>query len=260
MSQVPHQEYGQQTGGQTQHGQQFPQGQVAGSQQSMGRRQVQSLLYPTRNFLPESVRVPMIQQLNRTLADTTVLLTHVRYAHWNVKGMEFVGLHELFEDIAEHLAEQADLIAERVTALGGQAMGTAGMAVSNCRMPQMPSAAVTGREYVELLVDRLAIYDARLHEDITVANQYDDFDTADLLNEISRTVSQDLWFLEAHLQTEPQSSVPISGETPEQQAAPQQGQEYGQQYPAQQFGQQAQVGQQPTYGGPPGPGGGQPSR
>ena len=171
----------------------------------------QSLLFPTQNYLPRDVRVPIAETLNRVLADTTILRTQVKFAHWNVKGSDFYGLHELFDEIAEDLEEHADEVAERIAALGAQAMGTAGMAVENCSVPPMPSDAVTGMEYVELLADRLAIHDANLHEAIGTAQTYGDLDTADLLNEVSREVSQQLWFLEAHLQTQPVGTVQLTG-------------------------------------------------
>ena len=67
------------------------------SRRSRGR------LFPTQTCLSEEVRVPIIELLNRTLADTTVLMTHAKYAHWSLKEMEFYGLHQLFDEIAETL-------------------------------------------------------------------------------------------------------------------------------------------------------------
>lgn len=184
----------------TQHQQRSPvQSPSASVSQSCGR------LFPTQTYLSRDVRVPIIEMLNRTLADSTVLRTHAKYAHWNVKGMEFYGLHQLFDEIAETLESHIDLVGERVTALGGEAMGTAGMAMSNCRLPAMPTNVTMGPEFVRVLADRLAVHDANLSQAIATAQEYGDDDTADLLNEISREVSQYLWFLEAHLQSQPVS-------------------------------------------------------
>lgn len=185
-------------------------------------------LFPTQNYLTEDVRVAVVDLLNGALADSTVLLTHAKFAHWNVKGMEFYALHQLFDEIAETVEHHIDEIAERVTSLGGQAQGTAGMAVSNCSLPSMPADAVTGQEYVGLLADRLAIHDANLYEAINTANGYGDPDTADLLNEISRDVSHYLWFLEAHLQTRPVAPSGSRGSMQEQPGASPMGQQGGQ--------------------------------
>lgn len=176
--------------------------------QQMGQQQstVQGLEFPTSSRLPQQVRREVIQELNRTLADTTVLLTHARFAHWNVKGMAFYGLHELFEDIYEMFEEHVDLIGERITALGGQALGTAGLAVQNCRIPAMPTTIISGQEFVQVLAERLSVHDEYVRRAITTATEMDDPDSADLLNEISREVSQMLWFLDAHFQTQPIST------------------------------------------------------
>jgi starvation-inducible DNA-binding protein len=174
-----------------------------------------------------------MELLNRTLVDTTVLMTHAKYAHWNLEGMEFYGLRQPFDEIAGTLEAHGDMVAERVTALGGEALGTAGMAVSNCRLPSMPTDATTGVEYVEILADTLAIHDADLSEAIETAQRYGDEDTADLLDEVSRDVSQHLWFLEAHLQNQPVSGTSTSGSMgvlqPDSQGPSMQGQSSSQQ-------------------------------
>lgn len=154
----------------------------------------------TRNYLPEDVRVATCQRLNGVLADTTALRTQARYAHWNVKGMQFYALHELFEELAETLADQEDLIAERITALGGRAKSTVSEAASSHRVGRISPGTTSGHEFLRELADCLATHDANLYQDIRAAEEYDDLDTADMLNEISREVSHYLWLLEAHLQ------------------------------------------------------------
>lgn len=52
------------------------------------------------------------------------LFNQTKHAHWNVKGPEFMQLHELFDSIAERVEEGCDLLAERVVTLGGIAAGT----------------------------------------------------------------------------------------------------------------------------------------
>jgi len=220
--------------------QQFPGGTSQQTTQMQGGAQLQSQLYSTQNYLPESVRVEVIRGLNQTLADSTILMTQAKFAHWNLKGRDFFGLHALFDEVAEMFEDHVDDVAERITALGGQALGTAGAAVANRQVPSIPYDAVTGLEYVEILASQLAIHDAQLHQAIEVANGYDDVDTVDLLNEISREVSKQLWFLEAHLQTQPTSTISVSGVTGGRQA----GTGGGQTAQQSQMGQQPQIGQQ----------------
>ncbi len=157
-------------------------------------------MFPTHNDLPGEVRAAMTGLCNVQLADTTDLYTQVKQSHWNVKGRDFFQLHELFDDLAARLLEHADLIAERATALGGKAQGTARMAVASSRLPELPDDIDEGMAYVQALVERYGLYAATTRAAIDQADDAGDQDTADLFTEVSRAVDKDLWFLEAHCQ------------------------------------------------------------
>lgn len=81
-------------------------------------------LHTTRMSLPEKDRIEVIALLNKTLASTADLYAQCKQAHWNVKGPEFIALHKLFDEVAERIEEQVDIVAERITSLGGTALGT----------------------------------------------------------------------------------------------------------------------------------------
>jgi DNA-binding ferritin-like protein len=81
-------------------------------------------LHPTQNDLRKPARRVMIDLLNQQLADALHLGLQAKQAHWNVKGPHFIGLHELFDKVAEQLEEFTDDIAERAVELGGVAHGT----------------------------------------------------------------------------------------------------------------------------------------
>ncbi|MDJ0633986.1 MAG: DNA starvation/stationary phase protection protein Dps [Xenococcaceae cyanobacterium MO_188.B29] len=156
-------------------------------------------LYSTRIDIAEEVRVKVIDILNKTLAATLDLKTQTKQAHWNVKGTDFYQLHELFDEMAGELEEYVDMVAERVTALGGTALGTARIAASESILPEYPLDAVGGIEHITALADRYADYGKHLREAIDTTDDLGDADTADLYTEISRTIDKRLWFLEAHL-------------------------------------------------------------
>ena len=82
-------------------------------------------LFESKVSIPENNRRALIALLNARLADAIDMQTQAKFAHWNVKGDDFYQLHLLFDSIAEHVEDAVDLIAERVTALGGRANGTA---------------------------------------------------------------------------------------------------------------------------------------
>lgn len=155
--------------------------------------------YKTRNDMPESIRMKMAELLNRSLAATFDMYSQVKQAHWNVKGKDFYQLHEIFDEIAGEFDEWVDMVAERVTTLGGYAHGTVRMAANNTFLPEYPVDAVQGKDHLIALADRLALYGKHVREAIDTAANLGDADTADLYTEISRDVDKRLWFIEAHL-------------------------------------------------------------
>jgi len=156
-------------------------------------------LYATRIDLAEELRVKVIEILNQTLAATLDLKTQTKQAHWNVKGMDFLQLHELFDEMATELEEYIDMVAERVTALGGTALGTARIAAESSILPEYALDAVSGKDHVTALADRYGAYAKHVRVAIDQTDELGDADTADLYTEISRAIDKRLWFLEAHL-------------------------------------------------------------
>lgn len=160
-----------------------------------------ALDYETHNDIPEATRESMICLLNQQLADTFDLYTHLKQAHWNVKGMNFMPLHSLFDDLAASFIHYADMIAERATALGGRAQGTARMAAASSRLDELPFELTDGKGFVTALAERFAEYAASLRSAIDESADQNDAGTSDLFTEISREVDKSLWFLESHLQS-----------------------------------------------------------
>lgn len=160
-----------------------------------------SFVYLTRIDLPAELRSQVNTLLNQSLATAIDLKTQIKYAHWNVKGKDFYQLHLLFDEIAAEVEEFIDLIAERITTLGGQALGTARISSQQSELPEYPFDVVDGMDHIAALADRLAIYAKSLRQNIVKTDELGDMGTNDLFVEISRAIDKRLWFLEAHLQS-----------------------------------------------------------
>lgn len=157
-------------------------------------------MFATRIDIPSDIRPQIIELLNPQLADTFDMYSIMKQAHWNVKGPQFIALHELFDEIAAGLLPYVDMLAERVTALGGMAMGTTRMAAESSRLPEYPVEVVDSLGTVKIVAERLAELAASTRTAADQAEELHDMDTNDLLIEISRDLDKWLWFLEAHLQ------------------------------------------------------------
>src|SRR4029077_15949781 len=114
----------------------------------------------TQNDLPEKVRRTMIVLLNQHLAEAIALGLQSKQAHWNVKGPHFIGLHELFDKVAEELEEFTDDIAERAVELGGVALGTIQIVAKHSRLDAYPLKIASGKQHVAALASALAKFGA----------------------------------------------------------------------------------------------------
>jgi starvation-inducible DNA-binding protein len=156
--------------------------------------------FETRIDIPEGARERLVELLNARLADALDLYSQVKQAHWNVKGTDFIQLHELYDDVAEALLPFVDEIAERATTLGGLALGTARLAAEASTLDEYPLDAVDGPDTVAAVAERLAVFAASVRAGIDEATELGDQTTSDLFTEISRALDKQLWFVEAHLQ------------------------------------------------------------
>ena len=155
--------------------------------------------YPSSVGVPDNNRQALIALLNIRLADSTDLRTQVKWAHWNVKGLHFIQLHELFDSISSHLDEQTDLIAERIAALGGVANGTAREVAAKSGLKEADLSASDGPSMLKFLVHNVAHHANAVREAIKESDDLEDATTADLFTQLSRELDKDLWFLEVHL-------------------------------------------------------------
>ena len=157
-------------------------------------------MYKTKIDLTEKVRRNVIAILNDRLADAIDLQSQVKQAHWNVKGPNFIALHELFDKISDTVLEEIDEIAERITTLGGTAEGTVAVSAKRSKLKNYPLSITAGRDHLFYLSTQIAAFGKAVRSAVEDTAKLGDADTADLFTGISRDLDKHLWFLEAHLQ------------------------------------------------------------
>lgn len=162
---------------------------------------MKSTRYKTQNDLAEKVRGKAVDLLNRQLADLLDLGMQAKQAHWNVKGPNFIALHELFDKVAEELEDFTDEIAERVVELGGVAQGTLQVVSQSSRLDVYPRDEISGKGHIVALSSALAKFGTLVRAAIDTSAGFGDADTADLFTEVSRGMDKLLWMVEAHIQS-----------------------------------------------------------
>jgi starvation-inducible DNA-binding protein len=155
-------------------------------------------LNPTKHGLDAETRRSAVELLNARLADAIDLELQAKQAHWNVKGPNFIGLHELFDQVAAAAAKYKDEIAERAVMLGGVAVGTAQAVVERTTLPPYPVDAQDWHSHVDCVSSALAKFGNALRQGIEDADELEDAVTADLFTEIAHEIDKYMWFVEAH--------------------------------------------------------------
>ena len=156
--------------------------------------------YRTQNDLSSNAKSVSMTVLNDRLADVIDLALLTKQAHWNIKGPQFIALHEMIDGFRTELDDHVDTMAERVVQLGGTALGTTQAVAGRTTLPPYPTDIHAANDHLVALIERYAKIASAVRAAIDETANGGDADTADLLTAFSRALDKDLWFLEAHLQ------------------------------------------------------------
>lgn len=149
--------------------------------------------------LEANARNASITELSARLVDALAMAMALKQAHWNVKGPNFIAVHELFDAVHARLLGHIDTMAERIKVLDGMAHGTAEVVAKESSLEPYPLDLVAWDDHVRAVSERMRAYGGKLRAGIDVVEEAGDADTADLLTAASREADKDLWFIESHL-------------------------------------------------------------
>ena len=127
------------------------------------------------------------------------LRQQVKQAHWNVTGSNFIGLHKLFDKLAEELDSAIDIAAERQRALGAPVRGSLRDAVKTSVLADYPPDLTRSENVVSHLVKNYRVISADVRDDIEFFTQSGDPGTADMLTDTVRMLDQHYYLLSSHL-------------------------------------------------------------
>lgn len=139
---------------------------------------------------------PVATGLAEALADTYCLMFKSHAYHWNVEGPLFYSIHNLTETQYEDMFAAADVIAERIRALGKLAPMEMSDILEMTIVDQTKKNPTAGEMCDALAKDHEAIA-KRLHGLIELAGEHKDPVTEDLATERSAFHEQAAWMLKA---------------------------------------------------------------
>jgi len=154
---------------------------------------------PINIGISEKDRAAITQGLSRLLADTYTLYLTTHNFHWNVTGPMFQTLHVMFQEQYTELWTALDDIAERIRALGHFAPGTYKRYVELSTITEetdVPSA----KEMIRQLVEGQEAVIRTARAAVRIADEIDDFPTADMLSTRMEVHEKNAWMLRAFLE------------------------------------------------------------
>lgn len=150
--------------------------------------------------LKANAKSAVIDVLNARLADAIDLALITKQAHWNLKGPNFIAVHEMLDPMRASLDNHGDVIAERVAQLDGIALGTSQVVAKATTLEAYPTDIRKVSDHLAALADRYAKLANQVREDIDTTDEAGDADSADILTAFSRDLDKNLWFIKSHLE------------------------------------------------------------
>jgi starvation-inducible DNA-binding protein len=152
----------------------------------------------TAENLSTDAQTEICDALNQCIAETAVTTMLAQNFHWNVTGMAFGPLHELFQKVYEdHFVAQDDL-AERIKAIGGHANGKLADMVQASKVEEHDGHA-SAEEMIAILAKAQRTVASTLAGAAVIAEKHGDLLTQDLCIERGQTHEKFAWLISAHL-------------------------------------------------------------
>jgi starvation-inducible DNA-binding protein len=155
---------------------------------------------PSIALAGNNAKSAVIDILNARLADAIDLSLIIKQAHWNLKGREFIAVHEMLDLFRTAVDLHVDTIAERVAQLDGIALGTSQVVARSSKLEPYPTEIRKVEDHLRALADRYALLANQVREDIDATEEAGDADASDILTAFSRELDKELWFIKSHLE------------------------------------------------------------
>jgi starvation-inducible DNA-binding protein len=143
----------------------------------------------------------IVSELGKLLADFQVFYANMRGFHWNIKGKGFFALHAKFEEQYDYLADKVDEIAERILMLDGTPENNYSQYLKISSIKEV-SGVSCETEIVNSILDSYKTIIAKERAIVSLANDYNDESTANLLGDYIQEQEKTVWMLIAFLGTQ----------------------------------------------------------
>ncbi len=152
---------------------------------------------PAIDFSPNA-QSAVADALNQCVAETVVATMLAQNFHWNVTGMAFGPLHELFQKIYEDHFDAQDELAERIKAIDMHADGELSGMLARSKVKEADGRQ-SSRDMIRLMLEAQQTLAGTLANTAYLAAEHGDGLTEDLAIERGKVHEKFAWFLRSHL-------------------------------------------------------------
>lgn len=152
----------------------------------------------TAVVIAPDARAEIAEGLMQALSETAVATVKAQNFHWNVTGMAFGSLHELFEEIYEDHFEAQDDLAERMRALEAHVDGRMSEFLKRSVIKDM-DGRISAQQMIEAMKNDEETLSATLRALAELAEKHGDIVTNDLAIQRAEEHDKFAWMLRAHL-------------------------------------------------------------
>ena len=149
--------------------------------------------------LDEATSEKVIAILQSRLSQEQETALILKHAHWNMKGKEFIGIHEMMDPEVDSVLNMADETAERIATLGGSPAGRPDDIMKN---RDWDGITMTGRQdALDYLKALDTYYTTFIKRDREAIKELDDLDvvSSNILQDHVQELEHFQWFMRSHL-------------------------------------------------------------
>ena len=156
----------------------------------------------TKTVSQQAVTADMAAGVSQFLAPVVqnliALSINVKHAHWNLRGVNFIGIHEFYDQLQQHAIDAYDTAAERIVALG---LPVDARYTSVADEATNPVQTEGFQQWQDSVKEILAQLDACIDVTYRAVEELDDIDlvSQDIAIAIAQQLDKDRWFLYSYI-------------------------------------------------------------
>lgn len=157
----------------------------------------------TKTTTPATAADPTVaaaaaQFLTPVVIGLQALAVNGKQAHWNVRGANFIAIHELLDTIVDHAQAGADTAAERIVALGLPVDARVSTVAEKSTATSVAAGFAPWTDTVRAVISDMDVVIRDVKAAIDGLDELD-LTSQDIAIEIMHSLEKDRWFLFAHV-------------------------------------------------------------